>query len=43
MEWLDDNYISTLTLEEYPDPRNYKINCQKIAVSLGKLKYSAIV
>lgn len=41
--WLDINYISTLSLEEYPDPRNYKINCQKIAVSLGKLKYSQII
>lgn len=41
--WLDKNYIETLPLEEYPDPRNYKINCQKIAVNLGKLKYSDIL
>jgi len=41
--WLDNNYISKLTLEEYPDPKNYKTNCQKIAVYLGKLKYSDIL
>lgn len=40
MEWLDDNYISKLPLEEYPDPKNYKTNCQKIAVKKGILKYS---
>lgn len=43
VRWLDQNYISNLTLEEYPDPKNYKVNCQKIAVSLGKLKYSDIL
>jgi len=43
VKWLDDNYIKNLTIEEYPDPRNYKINCQKIAVNLGKLKYSDII
>jgi len=41
--WLDTNYIDTLSLEERPDPRNYKTNCQKIASYLGKLKYSDIV
>lgn len=41
--WLDTNYIDTLPLEEKPDPRNYKTNCQKICVHLGKLKYSDIV
>lgn len=41
--WLDTNYISKLTIEEYPDPKNYKVNCQKIAVHLGKLKYSDIL
>lgn len=41
--WLDTNYIANLSLEEYPDPKNYKTNCQKIAVNLGKLKYSDIV
>jgi len=40
--WLDTNYIDTLTIDEYPDPRNYKTNCQKIAVSLKILKYSEI-
>lgn len=43
LRWLDVNFISTLTLEDYPDPRNYKTNCQKIAVYLGKLKYSDIL
>jgi len=41
--WLDTNYIDTLAIEDYPDPKNYKTNCQKIAVSLGKLKYSDIL
>lgn len=41
--WLDTNYIEKLELDEYPDPRNYKTNCQKICVRLGKLKYSDIV
>lgn len=41
--WLDTNYIDTLPLEEKPDPRNYKTNCQKIAIHLGKLKYSDIL
>lgn len=42
MLWLDDNYIANLEIEEYPDPRNYKTNCQKIAVKLNLLKYSSI-
>jgi len=42
MCWLDDNYIATLSLEEMPDPKNYKTNCQKIAVKLGLLKYSEL-
>lgn len=41
--WLDINYIEKLPLEEYPDPKNYKTNCQKIAVNLGILKYSNII
>lgn len=41
--WLDTNYISKLSLEEMPDPKNYKTNCQKICVYLGKLKYSDIL
>lgn len=41
--WLDCNYIDKLNIEEYPDPKNYKTNCQKIAVALGKLKYSDIL
>jgi len=42
MKWLDINYINTLELEDYPDPKNYKVNCQKIAVKLGILKYSEL-
>lgn len=42
MEWLDDNYIAKLELTEMPDPKNYKTNCQKIAVYLGFLKYSQL-
>lgn len=38
--WLDKNYIQTLDLEDYPDPKNYKTNSQKVAVKLGLLKYS---
>lgn len=41
-KWLDVNYISTLRLDEYPDPKNYRINCQKIAIALGILLYSDI-
>lgn len=41
--WLDDNYIAKLQLEDYPEPMRYKSNCQKIAVFLGKLKYSHII
>lgn len=40
--WLDEKYISTLELEELPDPKNYKTNCQKVAVKLKLLKYSEI-
>lgn len=40
--WLDENYISTLDLADYPDPKNYKTNCQKIAVRLKLLKYSEL-
>lgn len=43
VRWLDINYISQLSLEDYPDPKNYKTNCQKIAINLGKLKYSDIL
>lgn len=42
MTWLDFNYIDTLELEDMPDPKNYKTNCQKIAVKLKLLKYSDI-
>lgn len=41
--FLDEAYIATIDIDEYPDPRNYKTNCQKIAVKLGKIKYSDIV
>jgi len=40
--WLDVSYISTLTLTEYPDPKHYKTNTQKIAVKLGYLTYSQL-
>lgn len=40
--WLDENYIDGLDLDEYPDPKNYKVNCQKVAVRLGLLKYSEL-
>jgi hypothetical protein len=42
MEWLDINYIAKLELTEMPCPKNYKTNCQKIAVYLGFLKYSQL-
>lgn len=40
MIWLEDNYISTLALDELSDPKNYKTNCQKIGCKLGLWKYS---
>lgn len=43
VKWLDDNYIAELEFDDYPDPKNYKTNCQQIAVKLGKLKYSDMV
>jgi len=42
LNWLDVNYISTLELHDYPDPKNYKTNCQKIAVKLGFMRYSEL-
>lgn len=42
MNWLDTNYIDTLELEEMPDPKNYKTNCQKVAAKLKLLKYSEL-
>lgn len=39
MLWLEDNYIAKLSLEEKPDPKNYKTNCQKIGSILGIWKY----
>lgn len=41
--WLDRNYIQPLAIEDYPDPKNYKTNVQKIAVRLGILKYSDMI
>lgn len=38
--WLDQNYIAKIDLEEYPDPKNYISNVQKIAVKKGLKKYS---
>lgn len=40
--WLDHNYISKLEIHEFPDPKNYKTNCQKIAVQLKFLNYSQL-
>ena len=37
--WLEDNYIGKLELDKLPDFRNYKSNCEKVAVKLGILKY----
>lgn len=42
LQFLDVRYISSLEIEDYPDPRQYKTNCQKIAVKLGLLKYSEL-
>jgi len=41
--WLEDNYISKLSLDEKPDINHYRTNCQKIANTLGKLKYCDIL
>ena len=41
--WLEDNYIAQLTLDEKPDINHYRTNCQKIANTLGKLKYCDIL
>ena len=38
--WLDENYIAKLPLEQMPDFRNYKANCEKVATKIGILKYS---
>ena len=38
--YLDKEYIEKLDFTDYPDPKNYKSNCQKIAVKIGILKYS---
>lgn len=40
VKWLDVNYIVKLDITEYPDPKNYKTNTQKVAVKLGYLLYS---
>ena len=40
--WLDDNYINNLDVHELPDFRNYKSNCEKVAVKLGILRYSQL-
>lgn len=41
--FLDEKYISTLDIQDYPDPKNYKTNLQKIAVKLDILKYSDLI
>lgn len=41
--FLDENFINNLELGDYPDPRNYKTNLQKIAVNLKLLKYSDLL
>lgn len=40
--WLDENYINNLEVHELPDFRNYKSNCEKVAVKLGILRYSQL-
>lgn len=43
VEWLDVNYIDKLKeISEFPDPKNYKTNTQKVCVKLGYLKYSTL-
>jgi len=37
--WLEENYISSLSITEYPDSRNYLNNCEKVAIKLGLLKF----
>ena len=37
--WLEDNYLSTLSLEEKPDFSNYNKNCQKIGNHLKLFRY----
>lgn len=39
MIWLEEHYIAKLSLDEKPDPKNYKTNCQKIGSTLGIWKY----
>lgn len=43
LQWLDVNYIDKLEIHELPDSRNYKINCEKIAVKLQYVKYSELI
>lgn len=38
--YLDTAYIAKLEINKYPDPHNYKVNCQKVAVHMGIAKYS---
>lgn len=38
--WLDEEYIGKLSLEQMPDFRNYKSNCEKVATKIGILKFS---
>lgn len=42
MVWLDENYILLMALEQMPDFRNYKSNCEKVGVKIGILKYSQL-
>lgn len=39
VEWLEDNYLSTLSLEEKPDFPTYVKNCQKVGNHLGMFRY----
>lgn len=43
LHYLDEVYIPSLDLSEYPDPKNYQANCQKIAIRLKLLKYSDLI
>lgn len=41
--YLDEVHIPSLELSDYPDPKNYKSNCEKIAVKMKLLKYSDLI
>lgn len=40
LDWLEDNYLDNLELEELPDLNNYNSNCRKVAKKLRLIKFS---